>query len=235
MAIRELWRKGPRVATVFGRLLFADRRRLAAGFEFKGRRFPFLIRVYNRTWANERQVEVPLMQSFLAEASPDETLEVGNVLAHYIPVQHRVVDKYERAAGVLNEDFLEHERPEGYRLILAISTFEHIGWDETSRDARGFRHAVRHAQTLLQPGGLLAFSVPLGYNPEVDDFLAHPGAEFSVGFLERFGARPGEWREAKACDGRDHPYDSRSLQPTARAIAVVTYRAPGPSTTAPER
>jgi hypothetical protein len=34
-------------------------------------------------------------------------LEVGNVLSHYFPVHHDVLDKYEKAKGVINEDVVE--------------------------------------------------------------------------------------------------------------------------------
>ncbi|HUR26158.1 MAG TPA: hypothetical protein VM327_09125 [Candidatus Thermoplasmatota archaeon] len=205
------------------KMLATIRIRNSRGFMFEGERYHFLFHRYNCTWINERQVEVPVLRRSARGVRHDEVLEVGNVLSHYGRVRHRVVDKYERARGVSNEDFLHHRPPNPYRLILSISTFEHIGWDEADRDPRKFLLAVRHAQGLLAPGGLLALTVPLGYNPEVDRFVASPPDGFKVRFLERFGPLPGHWRQADRCTGETHPYDPAGK---ASGIAVILHRAP---------
>ena len=57
--------------------------------------------------ADERAVEVPVAQALVDRHAPDRVLEIGNVLSHYRPQQHVVVDKYEQAAGVLNRDVLD--------------------------------------------------------------------------------------------------------------------------------
>lgn len=208
-----------------------ERARLLAqnvrGFTFEGVRYRFAAARYNATWTNERQVELPVMRRIVETASSEERagmLEVGNVLSHYGLGGHAVVDKYERAPGVRNEDFLDHwpERP--YRLVVAISTFEHIGWDEPDRDAGKFWRSLRHADEILVPGGRLAFTVPLGHNPEVDRFADAPPAGYQVGFLERSGPGPGQWREARSCPAATHPY---SVTCYASAVAVVRHRRPG--------
>lgn len=196
--------------------------RLRAGFRFQGHRHPFLVARYNLTWVNERQVEVPLARAALREGPGPRVLEVGNVLAHYGRVRHTVVDKYEKAPGVRNEDFLDHAGGP-YDLVIAISTFEHIGWDEADRDASKFLRALDKARALLVPRGRLFATVPLGYNPAVDAFVLAPVAPFRVAFLRRTGPGPGDWQEAAQVHPANHPYGVGCAN--ASAIAVVTLQA----------
>lgn len=189
------------------------------GFTFEGRRFRFVFRDYNRTWRNERQVELPIARQAIRGVGPRDILEVGNVLSHYQKVRHIVVDKYERALGVTNQDFLDFAPGRQFARVVAISTFEHIGWDEPDRDAGKFHAAMRHARDLVAPGGRLLVTLPLAYNPEVDAFLARPDAGHQVGFLEAFGPGPGQWRQAASCHPRDHPYD-----PSGRATGIGIVR-----------
>src|ERR1041385_683907 len=210
-ALRALWR---------AKVVASSRLRLRR-FGFEGRSYPFFFHPYNKTWANERQVEVPIARRVVRGVDPARTLEVGNVLSHYVRVRHRVLDKYERAPGVANEDFLDHSPDDPYRLVLAVSTFEHIGWDEDDRDPRKFLRAVQHAQGILAPGGLLAFTVPLGYNPEVDRFAASRPPGFHFAFMESLGPQPGQWRQAERCAGETHPYDPTGK---ARGILVASWQ-----------
>src|SRR4051794_2520782 len=72
--------------------------RPTAPFGHDGATLPYLRHPYHYTWLNERAVEVPLAESVLTAAAPSaRVLEIGNVLAHYRPVTHTVVDKYEQA------------------------------------------------------------------------------------------------------------------------------------------
>ena len=59
--------------------------------------------------------------------------EIGNVLAHYVETDHLRVDKYEQAEGVQNLEVLDFD-PGPLDWIIAISTLEHVGWDEEPRD-----------------------------------------------------------------------------------------------------
>ena len=58
-------------------------------------------------------------------------LEVGHVLGHYGNHDHAVLDKYETAAGVINEDITLADRGR-FDLILSISTFEHSFDDDAT-------------------------------------------------------------------------------------------------------
>jgi hypothetical protein len=69
----------------------------AKTFVFNGRTYPYLYHVCNKTWKNERGVEIPIFREMLLHHQNARILEVGNVLSHYFPVHHDVVDKHEVA------------------------------------------------------------------------------------------------------------------------------------------
>ena len=105
-------------------------------FKFRGGLLPCFYAHYNVTWCNERAVEVPLGRWYLEQVASEtgQVLEVGHVLGHYGKHNHAVLDKYETSAGVINEDITTWQTEERFDLILSISTFEHIGFDD---DAAG--------------------------------------------------------------------------------------------------
>lgn len=151
---------------------------------------PFLVHPYNATWRGERMVEVPVAMDFL-QRNDGPVLEVGNVLGYYGFEADVVVDKYETADGVINEDIVDYEPSTKFGAIVAISTFEHIGWDETPRHPSKILDAVRHAVMLLAPGGQLLLTCPRGFNSWLDVAIASdtlaPAKEY---FLHR---EHGKW------------------------------------------
>src|SRR5947209_18908667 len=80
--------------------LFKSSRR----FGLSGSSYSYFYARYNHTWANERAVEIPIIDKVVREYRGKRILEVGNVLSHYFLVQHDVVDNYERGARVINQD-----------------------------------------------------------------------------------------------------------------------------------
>jgi hypothetical protein len=175
---------------------------------------PLFIHPYNETWQNERAVEVPLARAFL---DSEPALEVGNVLGHYGRRGHVVVDKYERARGVLNADVLDYAPATRFARIAAISTLEHVGFDEEVRDLAKCRRAIEHLATLLAAGGRLWVSMPIGYNPGADACWAPAAGLFDeVTFLRRAGRF--DWREATWDEVREVPYDRPF--PSGNAIGV---------------
>src|SRR5213592_3545492 len=141
-------------------------------FVVEGREYTYFWHPVESTWRSERAVEVPVGLAELGKANPQLTLEVGNVLRKYTSPQatHAVVDKFERAPGVINADALTYSGGP-YDLIVSISTLEHIGYDEDPRDPSKAARAIRNLRRLLSPGGRMLATIPVGYNRDLDDAL----------------------------------------------------------------
>jgi hypothetical protein len=193
-------------------------------FRLFGTVYPIYVAWYNKTWRNERQVELPPALELVRQSDPNHTLELGNVLSNYQGVEHVVVDKYENQLWTVRQDIVDYRPGLTFRLIISISTLEHIGWDEAERDSAKFTRSLHHLVELLAPGGLLWATVPLGYSPFADAFLANPENGFDVQFMMRGSGRPGDWREVASASPEAFPY----LQeiPTATAVAFIRYRRP---------
>lgn len=175
---------------------------------------------------NERRVEVPVvweaLKDFIKDKPKDTSgdvdllrarvLEVGNVLAYHFPDRvrfWRTVDKYEKADGVDNLDVLAIT---GKRdLIVSISTLEHVGHDEHDRDESKALRAIWHLGSLLNPGGLLLFTIPLGYHRALDGAVRGGGFPGERRYLRRISAA-NDWSEVSeselgaAAYGSPFPY-----------------------------
>lgn len=130
-----------------------------------------LVHLHNRTWRNERAVEVPIGLAFLDRLGGPQ-LELGNVLSNYGRTGHVVVDKYEHRPGVLNIDVVDYEPAERFGAIVALSTLEHVGWDEERKDPAKIPRTVQHLRKMLLPSGRLLVTCPLTYNPHLDSLIS---------------------------------------------------------------
>ena len=190
-------------------------------FEFGGKSYQYCMHHYSLD--NERVVEIALAKDWVREQSGD-ILEVGNVLSHYLGFPHDVVDKYEIAPGVLNEDIVDYRPNKKYSGIILISTLEPVGWDEQPRDPKKIGQAIRHLKSLLAPGGKMLVTMPLGYNPNVDEMLREGAVDFSKsGYLLRISA-DNRWREATMQEVSNAKYAAPF--PCANAVFVGTYVQP---------
>jgi hypothetical protein len=176
-------------------------------FFFDGRSYPYFYHFCNKTWKNERGVEIPIFREILLRHQAQRILEVGNVLSHYLPVHHDVVDKYEVAPGVINQDILTYTPTERYDLILSISTLEHIGWDETPCEPNKLLRVIEHLRSrCLAPRGKLVASLPIGYNTFFDELLRDGKSPFTrQQFLKRISTR-NYWVESDWDGCRDMAY-----------------------------
>lgn len=155
-------------------------------FTFRGKIYKYVRHPHNRTWVNERIVEVPLGLAALKQYKGKRILEVGNVLSNYTKSDHDVLDKYEVAPGVINEDIVSFKPKKKYDLILCLSTLEHVGWDETPREPDKVIAAVNNMKKLLAPKGKLLITTPFGYNQYLDSLLlAETLPVDMIYFLER--------------------------------------------------
>lgn len=194
-------------------------RAVTGTFEHEGTQHSYLHHPYNYTWLNERAVEVPLALAVLAGHDPARVLEVGNVLAHYRPVRHTVVDKYERAPGVLNVDVVDIDLAGPFDLVLSVSTLEHVGLDEEPTDPEKPARAIAHLASLLAPGGRLWCTFPVGYNPALDAGLRAGALGFDrLTALRRLGP-DNRWRQVPIDEVWSTDYDW--LVYTAHAVVIA--------------
>lgn len=154
-------------------------------FNWQGANLPYFDDPYNTTRLNERCVEVPIalefldrlggvdhinlgLETLLTLTDSQRGLEIGNVLSHYGVEGHRVVDRHEVAPLVENLDVFDVGDPGEYEWIIAISTLEHVRWDEEPREENGAVLALAHLRTLLRPGGHMLVTVPMGAHESLD-------------------------------------------------------------------
>jgi SAM-dependent methyltransferase len=135
-----------------------------------------------------------------------------------------VLDKYEHAPEVLNRDVLELDDLGQFDLIVAISTLEHVGWDEAPRDPGKPLRAIRALRSALAPGGLLVITAPVGYNPALD--AAFRSGEAGLSRAAALRREPGStrWRELAPDDMWTTPYDFLIFR--ARAVLFGFIDAP---------
>jgi hypothetical protein len=191
-------------------------------FAFKGRLFPYFLHGYHSTYRNERCVEIPIVLEYL-RSGPD-TLEVGNVLNHYVRWPHVTVDKYERYPGVLNVDVVDYRPGRTFDRIISISTLEHVGWDEPTREPEKFSRAVHSLAKLLAPGGRFVFTVPIGWNTWMDAEIRAGRLPVSQAwYLRRTSFSV--WEECALDDLRDVRYNAPHW--CANGIMVGEIQAPG--------
>ena len=190
-------------------------------FEFAGQTHRYHFDYYSLD--NERAVEVALARDFL-RGRTGNILEVGNVLSHYLDFPHDIVDKYEIAPGVINEDIVGFSPGRKYDYIVSLSTLEHVGWDEQPREPEKIIKAVNHLKKLLKDGGQMLATMPLGYNPHVDELVRTRQTGFEdVRYLRRISST-NRWREVKWEEVDEIPYNSPF--PCANAIIVGTFSKP---------
>jgi len=151
---------------IYVSFLFKNRK-----FHFKNKKINYFHHSYNSTWANERAIEIPLIQNFL-KGEQGRILEVGNVLSHYMEINWDVLDKYENSEFVINEDLVNFKPSKKYKKIISISTLEHVGFDELPKDNTKILKAIENLKSnCLMKGGSFIFTVPIGWNPDLDILL----------------------------------------------------------------
>jgi SAM-dependent methyltransferase len=190
-------------------------------FRFQGCDYHYFYHSYNLAWRNERSVELPIARRFLSEHAGDEILEVGNVLSHYLAVEHDILDKYEVSDGVINEDALHFNPGKKYDLILSISTLEHMGWDEYPLEPGKAVAVITNLARLLNPGGELVATFPLGYNPELDRLLEQKRIPFTKTFAMRRTTGKNEWTQADFASVLGTEYRKSRFRADAIGVGVL--------------
>ena len=187
-------------------------------FQLDAESYAYLFHRYKATWLTERAVEVPVVQR-LVDREPGRVLEVGNVLSHYRDQRHLVVDKYEQAPGIMNRDVLDLDDLGQFELVVAISTLEHVGWDEEPRRPQAALEAVSALRERVAPGGRLVLTHPAGYNPHLDDALRSGAVPLERTAALRRAGRRTRWKQVPTEEAWLAPYDF--LLYSARAVVIA--------------
>jgi 2-polyprenyl-3-methyl-5-hydroxy-6-metoxy-1,4-benzoquinol methylase len=149
-------------------------------------------------------------------------LEIGNVLSHYYNFEHVIVDKYEIANGVINQDVVDFKSTEKYDLIVSISTLEHVGWDETPRDDMKIIRAIENLKSLVKPnGGMIVVTFPLGYNFALDKLLKDKAIQFTEQYYFVRISKGNEWKEASWKDVQNAKYGKPFPFANALVIGII--------------
>lgn len=170
---------------------------LSTNFTLKNKKYKYFIHAYNHTWRNERIVEIPIIWEIIKDKESTKILEVGNVLSHYFPISHDVLDKYEKGKSVINKDIVSYKTKKKYDYIISISTLEHVGWDEPEKDKMKIIQALRNLRTMLSRNGKIIFTIPLGYNPYMDDIIMHGKLNLNEQYFLKRISKDNLWKESK--------------------------------------
>jgi len=187
-------------------------RRFKSGRSFtaRGVDYRYFYHPYNQTYCNERAVEIPIVWPMVQQVPPERVLEIGNVLSHYFPTRHDIVDKFEQAPGVQNVDVVDFRPTQSYDLIVSISTLEHVGFNEQPLEPEKPARAIRHLQHCLSPRARLVITIPMGFNPHLDRMLLEGRIPLDDPLYLRRISADNRWREASWEDIRNaqygHPY-----------------------------
>lgn len=149
-------------------------------FYYKGKKLKYFYHNYNKTFFNERKIEIPIALNFLKNYKDKNILEVGNVLNHYINIKHEVVDKFEKGQKVINKDISTFKSTKKYDLIISISTFEHIGQREKDVDEKRLTKALENIGKLLSEEGEFLLTFPLNYNQYLDKLILNKGFDIII-------------------------------------------------------
>lgn len=200
-------------------------------FYFHGEAFPYYSHHHNWTYLNERTVELPIAFRYLEEYKEKKILKVGNVLSHYMAISHLVIDKFEKAGGVVNVDIVNFAPAETFDLVISISTFEHIGYDENRfcnvkdvvGDHRQLLRAIEHTKQLLAPNGIFLLTVPLAYNPFLDNWICENRFGMSdVWFMKRV-SRNNKWKQVSFDEMHGVRY-RKGLCWGAEGLCIMQYK-----------
>jgi hypothetical protein len=185
-------------------------------FYFHGRKYNYFYNFLNKTWLNERCVEIPIVMDIVKTYRHRKILEIGNVLSNYVSFEHDIVDKYEIKDGVINQDVVDFKSTAKYDLIVSISTLEHVGWGDMK-----ILRAIENMKSLVRPkGGLIVVTLPLGYNIAIDKLLKSGKMQFTTQWYLKRISKGNEWKESSWEDVQDMNYGKPF--PNANGLLIGT-------------
>ncbi|MBN2421490.1 hypothetical protein JXB27_04390 [Candidatus Woesearchaeota archaeon] len=180
-------------------------------FEFENEKLYYNLSKYGMCWNSERTIEMPIIIKILDKmnAKHRNMLEIGNVLNNYKKYGQIVVDKFEKNKGVINEDILNYKTKKKFDIMVSVSTLEHVGWDETPSKPENILLAVKNIkQNILKKGGILLFTIPIGYNPYIDSLIAKNKIKLEKEWYFKKISLSNKWKETtkKYAFSREYNY-----------------------------
>ncbi|MBA3653236.1 MAG: hypothetical protein H0W70_03470 [Actinobacteria bacterium] len=209
------------VARSYALYPFLHRRWEREPLRFRGLDLRYTRHHYNRAWRNERSVELTLALDFLAQTPPGRTIEIGNVLSHYVPVSHDILDKYEVSPGVMNVDIVDYRPDEKYARVVSVSTLEHVGWDERPREPDKVVRAYRAIRDLVCDGGSILLTCPLGQNPHLDEYIHSGAIDFPIQTAIKRISRDNRWLEVPLSEVHGARYGAPYRNANALFVGIV--------------
>lgn len=185
---------------------------------FRGEQLAYTFNRYNNSYRNERTVEISVTRWFLSQQDNGRMLEVGNVLAHYGKTGHTVLDKYEVIPGVLNDDIVDYRPEQPFDTVVAVSTLEHVGWDESPREPAKVFRAIENVKKCATDDGRVLVTMPIGHNKALDEGLRTGEVKFPEETWLARRNRRNEWVEVGKDEALSRSYGSPF--PNANAVYV---------------
>ena len=181
-------------------------------FKFNGKKYRYFYHRNWITWNNERSVEVPIVLEIVKKYKGKDFLEVGNVLMNFYNYDRTIVDKYEVASGVINEDIVDYNPNKKYDVIITISTLEHVGWNEEPREPQKVLKALDNLKRLLKKNGMIIITIPIGWNSYLDNLIKEDKIPFTKNFFLKRVSKNNRWKEVTMEKIRNviYPYPIRS-------------------------
>jgi hypothetical protein len=192
-----------------------------ASFELNGRSYKYFCSLFNFTFRTERAVEVPIALDYVKRNSNQAILEVGNVLNHYFKFKHDIVDKYENAEGVTNQDIVEYKTTKKYDLVISISTLEHVGYNEEPKDKNKVLAAIENMKSLLADSGVMLVTFPWGYNKSLDSLFVEGKLKFSEAYFLKRVSKNNDWKQVEFNEIKNSEFGNPYLYGNAIVIGKV--------------
>ena len=177
-------------------------------FKFNNEKFKYFYHKNWITWNNERSVEIPIIWKLVRKYLGKNILEVGNVLMNFFEFDRDIVDKYERAPGVLNEDIVDYNPGKKYDIIITISTLEHVGWNEKPREPLKIFKAIENLKRLLITGGKILITLPKGNSPVLDNLIKESKIPFTRSFFLKRVSKNNRWKQTSLKKIKNAEYGS---------------------------
>lgn len=166
-------------------------------FTFDGKTYDYFIHEYMSAWNSERSVEVPIGWEAVKTHQGQRILEVGNVLQHYYPISHDVLDKYEAEPEVIVADIVDFKPAKKYDFVISISTLEHVGYTTTPNEPRKILRVVENLRkNCVAPGGDILVTLPVGEPKLLKEIIDKGELPFNKWKCLKRTSGDNKWKEA---------------------------------------